>query len=147
MDEIMKRAHEMYPALSALQGFMEGAALYIETHPGESMAVSTGYLLFKSGRKITKLENGLNFSEAAAKHMVNPGRFVPIQTLISAIKYGEKYVDPQGSDAMMYYTVMYKNGEPYNLEVLYHEKTNTIFHFMYTRDSIGPLPKISKPRR
>lgn len=76
--------------------------------------------------------------------MTNPGRFVPVQTMVSAIKYGEKYADPRGSDANMFYTVMYKNGQSYNLEVLYNEATNTIFHFEYTRKAIGPLSAIPK---
>lgn len=42
MDKIMKRAHDMFPALSAIQGFTESAALYIENHPGEGIAVSAG---------------------------------------------------------------------------------------------------------
>lgn len=34
--------------------------------------------------------------------------------------------------------------EQYNLEVLYDKKTNTIMHFKYTREAIGPLLAIPK---
>ncbi|GGD51792.1 hypothetical protein GCM10010911_06680 [Paenibacillus nasutitermitis] len=69
---------------------------------------------------------------------------MPVQTLQSAIKYGEKLADPQGSAAKMYYTVMYKNDKAYNLEVLYDKALNTVYHFEYFRDARGPLSKISK---
>ncbi|MCU6708863.1 RHS repeat-associated core domain-containing protein [Paenibacillus sp. J5C_2022] len=131
MDEIMKRAHEMFPALSAIQGFTESAALYIENHPGEGIAVSAGMGIFKYG-KLSKLEDGLNFTATTAARMENVGRFVPVQTLISAIKYGDGMADPQGTKAIMYYTVMYKNNQAYNLEVLYDKASNTVLHFMYT---------------
>jgi hypothetical protein len=86
--------------------------------------------------------------------MENIGRFVPVQTLQSAIKYGKGFADPQETKAIKYYTVMYKaeskvfNGvtvnyqQAYNLEVLYEKSTNTVLHFLYTRD---PLPKGGLP--
>lgn len=46
--------------------------------------------------------------------------------------------DPRGSNAMMYYTTMY------NLEVLYDEISNTVYHFEYARKVMGNLPAIPK---
>lgn len=76
--------------------------------------------------------------------MENPGRFVPTQTLQDAIKSTKGVADPGGSNAMMHYTTMTKNGQTYNLEVLYDKATNTIYHFEYTRKAIGNLPAIPK---
>ncbi|MDQ8734836.1 S8 family serine peptidase [Paenibacillus sp. LHD-38] len=159
MEEIMKRAHEMFPALSAVQGFTEGLSSYVENHPGEGAAISTGMGIFAFG-KISKLEKGLNFTVTTTTRMETAGRFVPVQTLISAIKYGNGLPDPRGSKAIMYYTEMYKTQsksiydpalgynvtvnyvQKYNLEVLYDSASNTVYHFEYTRDAIGPLGAI-----
>lgn len=143
MDEIMKQAHAMYPTLSAIQGFTEATAQYLENHPGEGIAIGAGGLFVK-GSRIAKLEEGLNFAVKPAEHMANSARFVPVQTLISAIKYGKGLPDPRGSSATMFYTVMYRNGAKYNLEVLYDATNNMVLHFEYTRKAIGDLPAISK---
>jgi hypothetical protein len=90
------------------------------------------------------LDEGLNFASTPAKHMENAGRYVPVDTLRDAIKSTKGVIDPRGSNALMHYTTMYKNGEMYNLEVLYDKATNTIYHFEYTRQAIGNLPKIPK---
>ena len=92
----------------------------------------------------SSIEDGLNFSTKAAEHMDETGRSVPVQTLRDTIESTEGVPDPRGSDAMMHYTTMVKNGKTYNLEVLYDEKTNTVYHFEYTRDAIGNLPAIKK---
>jgi len=63
--------------------------------------------------------------------MNDPGRFVPVQTLIQAIKDGGARPDPQGTKAIMYTIEMYKKGRGYNLEVLYDKASNTILHFLY----------------
>jgi hypothetical protein len=73
-----------------------------------------------------------NFSSKAAEHMANPRRTVPVQILDQAIKSSKGIADPRGSRALMYTTKMYKNGKPYNLEVLYDNTTNTIWHFQYS---------------
>ena len=39
---------------------------------------------------------------------------------------------------------MGENGKMYNLEVLYDETTNTIYHFEYARKAMGELPAIPK---
>lgn len=71
--------------------------------------------------------------------MQNLGRFVPVQTLMDAIRYGTPMADPQGSRAVMYTIEMVKNGSTYALEVLYDVVTNSVWHFMYKRevDRIG----------
>ncbi|APM40669.1 hypothetical protein [Clostridium kluyveri] len=41
--------------------------------------------------------------------------------------------------------LIYRSGSSmYNLEVLYHEQTNTIYHFEYARKAMGPLIEILK---
>ena len=91
----------------------------------------------------SSLDDGLNFSATPAGHMNEKERYVPVSLLQDAIKYGQKGADPQGSSIPMYYTVIFKNGKMYNLEVLYDEITNTVYHFKYTDKAIGPLPAIS----
>ena len=102
--------------------------------------------LTKGARKAVfkNIDEGLNFAIAPAKHMNNPGRFVPTQILQTAIKSTKGVPDPRGSNAMMHYTTMIKNGKIYNLEVLYDKATNTVYHFKYTRKAIGNLPAIPK---
>lgn len=76
--------------------------------------------------------------------MDNSKRHVPVHILREAIKSRISAADPRGSDAMMYYTTMYRNGSNYNLEVLYHKASNTIYHFEYARKVMGPLVEIFK---
>lgn len=78
--------------------------------------------------------------------MENPDRYVPVDFLQDTIKNGTGVPDPAGtSDALMYYSQMTRNGKLYNLEVLYDEATNTVFHFEYTRRPLGPFDQIPKP--
>jgi len=83
------------------------------------------------------LEEGVNFTRTTTKRMNDPNRFVPVQTLIQAIKEGVAQPDPQGTDAIMYtiqmtkYNKKTKSFKDYTLEVLYDAETNTILHFMY----------------
>ncbi|EPR11512.1 RHS repeat domain-containing protein [Ruminiclostridium papyrosolvens] len=79
------------------------------------------------------LNNGVNFSTTAAQRMEQSGRFVPVNTLIDAIRNGTATKDPKGSRAIMYYINMVKNGVTYKLEVLYDRASNSIWHFMYTK--------------
>lgn len=65
-----------------------------------------------------------------------------MQILIDAIESTEGVADPQGSSALMHYTTMFKNGIMYNLEVLYDEGTNTVYHLKYTQAATGNLPAI-----
>ena len=77
------------------------------------------------------IQAGVNFTNTTLKRMQDPNRFVPISTLMDAIKYGKMTADPQGTQAMMHTIEMFKNGKAYNLEVLYDQATNTILHFLY----------------
>ena len=83
-----------------------------------------------------------NFGKMAAEHMLNPDRRVSILILDDVVKNTKGLVDPKGSTALMHYSQMWKNGKLYNLEVLYDKASNSIWHFKYTQDAIGPLPAI-----
>ena len=74
--------------------------------------------------------------------MENAGRYVPVEILKDAIQSTKGLADPHGTEALMHYTTMFKNGKQYNLEVLYDKASNTIMHFKYTQKAIGPLNAI-----
>jgi len=101
-------------------------------------------VLDKGAGKATNNKKTFNFTKTTEKHMNNPNRAVPVQTLKDAIANSKAYPDPQGTSSKMYYSTMYKNGKLYNLEVLYDKATNTIKHFKYSREAMGPLTEISK---
>ena len=84
----------------------------------------------------------LNFTNATLRHMHDPARHVPHHILRETIRFGHVMPDPRGSTAQMFFATITKNGRLYNLEVLYHRATNTIWHFEYSRDAIGHLPAI-----
>lgn len=90
------------------------------------------------------IKETFNFTRKTNLHMNDPARAVPVQTLKDAIAIGKALPDPQGTSATMYYTTIYKNGKLYNFEVLYDQTTNTIMHFKYTSEAIGPLPAVVK---
>ncbi len=75
---------------------------------------------------VGEVGEGVNFSMAAAERLGTPERFVPLQTLLDCIKYGEPAADPQGSRAIMYTIEMFLNNKAYQLEVLYDQETNSI---------------------
>ena len=56
----------------------------------------------------------------------------------------EKVKVPRGSSATMYYSQMYINNKMYNIEVLYDELTNTVYHFEHARKAMGNLPAIKR---
>jgi len=137
--EVFEYGRNVGQCLQDIAGLFGGAAI--------------GKSLLKCCPKLTKLlgslrfrgiDEGLNFTETAAKRMEQSGRFVPVQILQRVIKSTKGVRDPQGSKALMHYSTMYLNGQKYNLEVLYDARSNTVLHFMYTRDSIGGLPAIPK---
>ena len=47
-----------------------------------------------------------------------------------------------GTEKYMYYSTMYKNQQLYNVEVLYSPSKNKIYHFLYNKKAMGPLPAI-----
>lgn len=82
----------------------------------------------------------LQFTETTAKHMANPGRFVPVHILHLAIKHGKRVADPQKVAGVFRYEIpmsrFVKRGttfvrEPKTLEVVVRESDWTILHFMY----------------
>ena len=97
------------------------------------------------GAKFTKTSKDLfNFGSSAAKHFANPARKVPIQIMNDVIMNTKGVPDPRGSRAMMHYSRISRNGKFYNLEILYDEMSNSIWHFKYSRQAMGPLQKIKK---
>ncbi|MEC4048834.1 SpvB/TcaC N-terminal domain-containing protein [Flavobacterium sp. SUN046] len=90
-------------------------------------------------------KGGYNFTKTAAAHMDEAGRMIPVQTLDDIIKAPMQVLkDPQGTNALMHYSQMWKNNKLYNVEVLYDKAANTIMHFKYTQKAIGPLQAIPK---
>ena len=81
-------------------------------------------------------------SNRAAQHAANPARSVPLQTLMDTIRFGQSFPDPHGTTARAYYMLINKNGNFYNLQVIFDRTTNTIWHFHYTREALGPLQAI-----
>ncbi|MDU6432195.1 MAG: hypothetical protein E6556_04390 [Pantoea sp.] len=85
----------------------------------------------------------LKMTETAAKHMYNPGRYVPLQIQEKAIRYGRRMPDPQKTPGLFRYeTDMYRLVEDksrkgyyyykrFTLEVIVREKDWTITHFLY----------------
>lgn len=76
------------------------------------------------------LAGRLNFTDTVLKHMSNPGRMVPVQTLAEAI--GTRMPDPRSTaGAVKIVQRVFVNGKPRTLEIIYREADNTILHFLY----------------
>ncbi|MFZ4831822.1 hypothetical protein [Rouxiella sp. Mn2063] len=85
----------------------------------------------------------LKMTEAAAKHMYESGRYVPLQIQEKAIRYGKRMADPRNVTGLYRYeSDMYRLIEnksrkgsyyykKYTLEVVVREKDWTIAHFLY----------------
>jgi len=88
----------------------------------------------------------LNFTRTASNHLDEAGRRIPIEIIKQVIETPMTVVsDPRGTSAHMYFSQLWRNGELYNVEVLYDRASNTVMHFKYSRAPMGPLPKIPKP--
>ncbi|TDW91896.1 RHS repeat-associated core domain-containing protein, partial [Dinghuibacter silviterrae] len=124
-----------YPMYRGLENLQEATVEYY--------GVSVGLRAIASLRTITASDEILNFTNTAWQHMQNPDRKVPIQILKDVIENSPSFPDPRGSNARMFYERMFRNGQEYNLEVLYEESSNTIMHFKYSDKAMGPLPKIN----
>jgi RHS repeat-associated protein len=95
-------------------------------------------------QSIVESQAGFKFTGTTIKRYVDPSRTVAASDLRRAVG-GTPYTDPQGAaGASAYYTTILRNGKSYNLKVIYNQETNTIFHFHYSRQALGPLPKINK---
>ncbi|WP_299362855.1 RHS repeat-associated core domain-containing protein, partial [Winogradskyella sp.] len=134
-------------ATALLEGDYEGAAGGFTFELAASF-IPFGNLIKNGGKSIVK------FSGTALNHMNDVNRFVPASILDDVAKNMPGIPDPQGAAGRtMHYAEIIidrnieRNGrrisspQTYNLEVLYNEATNTVEHFLYTRDAIGNLPK------
>ncbi|MCP1438383.1 hypothetical protein J3D56_001819 [Erwinia persicina] len=113
------------------------------TRAAISAKISQGTVSLLRGRlKIGLHARNLKMTETAAKHMYEPGRYVPLQIQERAIRYGTRMADPRkGKGMFRYETEMFKlrldkaTGEyiykKYRLEIIVRESDWTIFHFMY----------------
>src|SRR5262249_17073458 len=71
---------------------------------------------------LAPLAGQLNFTDTVLRHMSNPGRMVPIQTLAEAIRSGTRMPDPQGAaGAVKIVQQVFVNGTPRTLEIIYRE--------------------------
>lgn len=99
---------------------------------------------FLRGRlKVGLSARKLRMTETSAKHMHEPGRYVPLHLQEKAIRYGRRIPDPRGKAGYFRYdTEMYKLVEnkqakgtyyykKFTLEVVVREKDWTISHFMF----------------
>lgn len=99
--------------------------------------------LLRGRLKIGLNARRLKMTETAAKHMREPGRYVPLQIQEKAIRYGRRMPDPQNQpglfryEASMYRLVENKSRKgdffhkKFMLEVVVREKDWTITHFLY----------------
>lgn len=116
----------------------EGNILKRDSGPGPKNPFSSS-----TQQTLVESQAGVKFTNTAIKRYLNSSRTVNKSDLKNAIQT-KAYPDPQGSSASAYYSRIIRNGKPYNLKVIYDKKTNTIFHFHYSRQALGPLSKISK---
>jgi hypothetical protein len=131
------------PALVKVTRAGFGTAARLATERGAVSATSkiaSGILPFLRRRLLGLSVKRLQFTETTARHMANPGRFVPIHILHLAIKHGKRMPDPQKVAGVFRYEVrisrFVKRGtifvrEPKTLEVVVRESDWTILHFMY----------------
>ncbi|UIA86293.1 hypothetical protein LU631_14785 [Erwinia tracheiphila] len=109
-----------------------------------TVKLSQGTVSFlRSQLKLGLSARNLKMTETAAKHMYNPGRYVPLQLQEKAIRYGKRMPDPKKKTGLFRYEIeMYRLVEnkqekrtyyykKYILEVLVREKDWTISHFQY----------------
>jgi hypothetical protein len=72
-----------------------------------------------------------HFRELSIKTL-RQSRFVPLQIIKLAVKYGTRTPDPDGVVGIFRYAIpMVKNGKTYELEVLLREADRTVVHFEY----------------
>lgn len=99
--------------------------------------------LLRGRLKMGLSSRALKMTATPAKHMLNPGRYVPLQLQEKVIRYGKRTPDPQKASGLFHYeseiyklvenraekgTYIYKK---YMIEVLVREKDWTITHFLY----------------
>ncbi|WP_258371531.1 hypothetical protein [Citrobacter koseri] len=132
-------------AFGAFRLFRVGKAL-LESSVKTAVTVklSQATISILRGRlKIGLSTRALKMTATPAKHMLNPGRYVPLQLQEKVIRYGKRMPDPQRAPGLFRYEAeMYKLVEnrgqkgtyfykKYMLEVLVREKDWTITYFLY----------------
>jgi hypothetical protein len=127
----------------AVRGAFRAGLGVAEEIAGEAAAgavrSTVGMTLRFAFRRLVQRE--LRFTATTAARMADPARYVPIDILKLAVRYGARDADPQGVAGAFRYTVpMLKAakrlGEPprrYVLRVIVRERDWTILHFHYDR--------------
>ena len=116
---------------------------------GSKVLTSAASLETEASKLLKEVETGkelFNFKEKAARRMQDKARRIPLHILEEIIKSPIAVIqDPQSAtNARMYYATIYRKQKLYNAEVLYDKAINTIYHFKYSEDAMGPLKKIIK---
>ena len=103
----------------------------------EALASTTTSALRYAFRRLVQRE--LQFTGTTAAHMAERGRYVPINILKLAVRYGVRDADPRGVTGAFRYTIpLWKAGKRlgdppkrYVLTVILRERDWTILHFDY----------------
>ncbi|MDF7658497.1 hypothetical protein PUG81_05915 [Erwiniaceae bacterium L1_54_6] len=129
-------------AFGVFRIFRAGRALFeAGTRAAVSVKLSQATIMFLRARLKAGLSaRNLKMTETAARHMYEPGRYVPLHIQEKAIRYGRRMADPRKGEGMFRYeTEMYKLNrkrnvteyKKYTLEVVVRESDWTITHFKY----------------
>ncbi|MGB8498923.1 MAG: hypothetical protein WCD85_13110 [Pantoea agglomerans] len=129
-------------AFGVFRIFRAGRALLeAGTRAAISARLSQATIMFLRARLKTGLSAcNLKMTETAARHMYEPGRYVPLHIQERAIRYGRRMADPRNGEGMYRYeTEMYKlhrkknitEYKKYTLEVVVRVSDRTITHFKY----------------
>ncbi|EPO6660514.1 hypothetical protein [Klebsiella aerogenes] len=99
--------------------------------------------LLRGRLKVGLSPRALKMTETSARHMLNPGRYVPLQIQEKVIRYGRRMPDPRNVRGLYRYeseiyklvenkavkgTFLYKK---YTIEIVVREQDWTITHFLY----------------
>jgi hypothetical protein len=80
----------------------------------------------------SQLATEIQFTQTAARHMSEAGRYVPLNILSEAILTGTRTPDPQGAAGAVRITApIVVNGVERTLEIIYRASDKTILHFLY----------------
>lgn len=129
-------------AFGVFRIFRTGRALFeAGTRTAITAKLSQSTILFLRTRlKLGLSARNLKMTETAARHMLEPGRYVPLYIQEKAIRYGKRMADPRKVKGLCRYEIeMYKlyrktaatEYKKYTLEVVVRESDWTITHFMY----------------
>lgn len=129
-------------AFGVFRIFRAGRVLFeTSTRAAVRVKLSQATIMFLRARLKTGLSAGnLKMTETAARHMYEPGRYVPLHIQEKAIRYGRRMADPRKGEGMFRYeTEMYKLNrklniteyKKYTLEIVVRESDWTITHFKY----------------